>query len=322
MVMKKILLSLLIVVITSAYNYAQNYNNLLNYNFNGTPTYGIKIKTNLPYSSGTQMPTISIKGYSLGTGDIIDLSLAYYIYAGEFVQQHIVSAGSFSPPVYLSIENSKVVIFIDDRSYYQRFTVSAYAQGMSETSTWFSGWTTADESLSGTHTALLPYGANLAGNLLLSNGTWKEDGRLGIGTSTIPTGYKLAVNGAAIATSMKVKLYANWPDFVFMKDYKLPTLTEVKNYIDKNQHLPDIPSANEVHKNGLDLGEMNRLLLKKVEELTLYLIDKDEQMNKQQQQAEKTNKELLYQQQVNQSQQEQIDIIKKHLNAIPKTTNN
>ena len=98
---------------------------------------------------------------------------------------------------------------------------------------------------------------------------------MAIGT-TDPKGYKLAVNGSAIATSMRVKLNANWPDFVFLKDYKLPTLNEVKAYIDKNQHLPDMPSADEVHANGLDLGEMNRLLLKKVEELTLYLIEQKE----------------------------------------------
>ncbi|MGY3214780.1 hypothetical protein [Mucilaginibacter sp. HD30] len=108
-----------------------------------------------------------------------------------------------------------------------------------------------------------------------------QGGNVGIGT-TEPQGYKLAVNGSAIATSMKVKPNGSWPDFVFLKEYNLPTLTEVKTYIDKNQHLPDMPSADEVHTNGLDLGEMNRLLLKKVEEMTLYLIQKDEKDNQQQ----------------------------------------
>lgn len=105
-------------------------------------------------------------------------------------------------------------------------------------------------------------------------------GNVGIGTADTK-GYKLAVNGSTIATSMKVKLNANWPDFVFLKDYKLPTLEEVKTYIDKNQHLPDMPSADEVHANGLDLGEMNRLLLMKVEELTLYLIEKEKEIKNQ-----------------------------------------
>jgi hypothetical protein len=123
---------------------------------------------------------------------------------------------------------------------------------------------------------LLYNGSDVAAIQLYANGTsYFNGGNVGIGT-TDTRGYKFAVDGSAIATSMKVKPSGSWPDFVFLKDYKLPTLTEVKTYIDKNRHLPDMPSANEVHANGLDLGEMNRLLLKKVEELTLYLIEKDE----------------------------------------------
>jgi hypothetical protein len=62
---------------------------------------------------------------------------------------------------------------------------------------------------------------------------------------------------------------------VFKKDYRLPSLSEVKAYIDRHQHLPEIPSEREMVKNGLDVSEMNKLLMKKVEELTLYLIEKD-----------------------------------------------
>jgi hypothetical protein len=95
-----------------------------------------------------------------------------------------------------------------------------------------------------------------------------------VGINTLDTkGYQFAVNGSAIATSMTVKLNASWPDYVFKKDYQLPTLQELKIYIDQNQHLPDMPSAQEVVENGLNLGEMNKLLVKKVEELTLYLIE-------------------------------------------------
>ncbi|SDP94770.1 hypothetical protein SAMN05428975_3992 [Mucilaginibacter sp. OK268] len=88
-------------------------------------------------------------------------------------------------------------------------------------------------------------------------------------------GYKFAVNGSAIATSMTVKLNSAWPDYVFKKDYQLPSLSDVKAYIDQNQHLPEIPSEQQIAKEGLNLGEMNKLLMKKVEELTLYLIEKD-----------------------------------------------
>jgi hypothetical protein len=99
-------------------------------------------------------------------------------------------------------------------------------------------------------------------------------GNVGIGTIN-PLSYKLAVNGSAIATSMTVKAFANWPDYVFKKEYQLPSLTDVKTYIDQNHHLPEMPSAQQIEKDGLNLGEINKLLVKKVEELTLYLIEKD-----------------------------------------------
>jgi len=116
-------------------------------------------------------------------------------------------------------------------------------------------------------------------------------GGVGIGT-TNPNGYMLAVNGSAIATSFNVKAYANWPDYVFKSDYHLPTLTDLKNYIDQNHHLPDVPSAEQVAKDGLNLGDMNRLLMQKTEELTIYLIQKDEKINQQQKQLDTQEAEI------------------------------
>jgi len=86
-----------------------------------------------------------------------------------------------------------------------------------------------------------------------------------------------------------------WPDFVFKNNYKLMPLSELKTYVDKNQHLPEVPSAAEVTKDGQNLGEMNKLLLKKVEELTLYLIEKDKQMKEimeHEQEQDKINQKL------------------------------
>jgi hypothetical protein len=96
-------------------------------------------------------------------------------------------------------------------------------------------------------------------------------GDMGIGTSDTK-GYKLAVNGNIRAKEVKVEA-ANWPDFVFSKDYVLPTLTETEKHIREKGHLPGIPSASEVEKNGIELGDMNKKLLQKIEELTLYLIE-------------------------------------------------
>ncbi|WP_413667271.1 hypothetical protein ACEN9X_22550 [Mucilaginibacter sp. Mucisp86] len=90
--------------------------------------------------------------------------------------------------------------------------------------------------------------------------------------------FKIANNGGVYAKSMTVQI-AVAPDYVFKKDYKLPRLNDVKQYIDQNQHLPEIPSARQMEKDGMNVGEMNKLLLKKVEELTLYMIEKDKQIN-------------------------------------------
>ena len=94
-----------------------------------------------------------------------------------------------------------------------------------------------------------------------------SNGNVGIGT-TDPKGYKLAVAGKAIAEEVTVKLQANWPDYVFEPTYNLSPLDSIKTYIDKNKHLPEVPSAKEMEKNGVNLGEMNMLLLKKIEELS------------------------------------------------------
>lgn len=120
-------------------------------------------------------------------------------------------------------------------------------------------------------------------------------GNVAIGTNN-PQGYKLAVNGSMIATSIKVKSYGSWPDYVFKPSYNLLSLSEVKSYIDQNQHLPDMPSEQEVAKNGVDLGEMVKLQTKKIEELTLYLIQQKDESDKQ-----------------NKAQQEQINQLKDQL---------
>ncbi|PWV56449.1 hypothetical protein [Chitinophaga sp. S165] len=105
-------------------------------------------------------------------------------------------------------------------------------------------------------------------------------GSVGIGTRNVGTS-KLAVEGTIAARRVKVTQAATWPDFVFEPEYKLPSLSELDAYIKENKHLPDVPSAKEVAKEGLDLGEMNRILLQKVEELTLHLIEQ-EKINKEQ----------------------------------------
>jgi hypothetical protein len=113
-------------------------------------------------------------------------------------------------------------------------------------------------------------------------------GNVGIG-AVDTKGYKLAVNGKIRAHEIKVET-ANWPDYVFAEDYQLPTLVETEKHIKANGHLAGIPSAAEVKLNGIDLGEMNAKLLKKIEELTLYLIEKDKNEKRQQYQINELQK--------------------------------
>ncbi len=96
---------------------------------------------------------------------------------------------------------------------------------------------------------------------------------VGINTQYIPEGYALAVEGTAIFEEVWVKPRADWPDYVFSNEYERMSLEELERFIAKHKHLPKVPSALQVQENGVALGEMQRTLLEKVEELTLYTIE-------------------------------------------------
>lgn len=106
----------------------------------------------------------------------------------------------------------------------------------------------------------------------LGSSIYYNDGNVGIGTN-IPDA-PLAVNGRIHAREVKVDVIG-WPDYVFSEVYPLPELEELENYIAENGHLINVPSASEVEENGLLVGEMNKLLLEKIEELTLYIIEQN-----------------------------------------------
>lgn len=102
-----------------------------------------------------------------------------------------------------------------------------------------------------------------------------ENGAVGIGVisgASIPAGSLLAVDGKITCEEVLVKLSENWPDYVFARDYPLAPLSEVKSYIEKHQHLPGIPNAATIQEEGIELGEMQRRMMEKIEELTLYII--------------------------------------------------
>jgi uncharacterized coiled-coil protein SlyX len=94
------------------------------------------------------------------------------------------------------------------------------------------------------------------------------------------------VEGTIGARAVKVTLQNPWPDYVFSNTYKLPSLSSLRQYIVANHRLPGMPSADSVAAQGIDLGTNQALLLQKIEELTLYVIDQQKQLTRQQEQIE------------------------------------
>ncbi|MBB5646988.1 hypothetical protein [Pedobacter cryoconitis] len=133
-------------------------------------------------------------------------------------------------------------------------------------------------------------------------------GNIGIGVTNPKE--RLDVNGTIHSREVRVDL-DGWSDYVLKPDYQLPTLNEVKKFIDQNQHLPDIPSEKTLIRDGLNLGEINKLLTKKIEELTLYLIEKEQQIIRLDEKQQAQNE-------INQKLQKQLNSIQEQLNSNPK----
>lgn len=116
-----------------------------------------------------------------------------------------------------------------------------------------------------------------------------SSGNVGIGVDSPDD--KLAVNGNIRAREIRVD-NGTWPDYVFSESYHLPTLADIEKHIQKNGHLPGIPSAKEVKDNGFEVGDMNARLLQKIEELTLHLIELKKDFDRQNNQVQMQQKEI------------------------------
>jgi hypothetical protein len=115
-------------------------------------------------------------------------------------------------------------------------------------------------------------------------------GKVAIGTplTANPNNYTLAVNGKIGAKDVQVETSSTtWPDYVFAQDYRLPSLAEVEKFIQENKHLENVPSASEIAKDGHSLGEMDKILLMKIEELTMYLIQQQKEIEELKKKIEK-----------------------------------
>lgn len=231
---------------------------------NGT-TGQVGIGSNMPYSN------FDVKG-GLPNGTIFSTSDERYekstvLNIGSYVNNENkrrmltfldIPQSNFNPQPIVSLA-------IEDRGDYNRFRFSARTGG----DTWF----TINNRLQENIYTLSEQNDNV--KLILT----KPDSYIGIGTDSFLDSsdiYRLSVNGAIRAH--RVRVYTTWADFVFEKGYKLPTLDEVEKHIYEKGHLIDIPSALEVENNGIELGEMNKKLLQKVEELTLYIIEMNKEL--------------------------------------------
>ncbi len=117
----------------------------------------------------------------------------------------------------------------------------------------------------------------------------RNSGDVAIG-SDFATGYKLSVDGKIICEELRVDLSTGWPDYVFGKDYKLLSLKELDSFIEINGHLPNIPAAEEIQESGLEVGEMQRLMMEKIEELSLYVIQQQKEIDELKKQINKNQK--------------------------------
>jgi len=148
-------------------------------------------------------------------------------------------------------------------------------------------------------------GTGTTSSMLVNNSVGAEifrildNGNIGIGISNPSTA--LAVAGTVSSKKVKVT-QTGWPDFVFGDGYKLPDLEKLENYLLQHKHLPGIPTAGEIEKDGADLGDNQAAMLQKIEELTLYVI----QQNKQIELLKQQNQQL-------QSLQAQLDELKKEI---------
>ena len=125
-------------------------------------------------------------------------------------------------------------------------------------------------TLASSHWSLIGSGSTIDDNIY-------TNGKVRIGTSNTASDHQLLVHGGIGARSIQVKT-EGWPDYVFEKNYSLMSLEELTTYIEQHKHLPNIPSSSSVEKDDLDLGEMARLQMEKIEELTLYILEQEKRI--------------------------------------------
>ncbi|MBL7732950.1 MAG: hypothetical protein JNM88_17395 [Chitinophagaceae bacterium] len=207
----------------------------------------------------------------------------------------VVGAGTTSSTNTFLLRNSNLDTIMrvrDDGRMGIGYNGSSYGRTINLGGTGINFYTSNEAAFGGaifpTDTSLVLWSNSNANNYLVFQPSW---GNTGIGTYTpnakfhlngaqlignnsqrIATGYELSVDGDVIAESFVTQNSTSWPDYVFENDYRLMPISELEQSIRKNGHLPNVPSAAEIEKNGLNLGVMAKAQMEKIEELTLYII--------------------------------------------------
>ncbi|RYE22097.1 MAG: hypothetical protein EOP51_14040 [Sphingobacteriales bacterium] len=218
------------------------------------------------FGTGNVIPTAALQVHGLGSTAATNTVLLKKN-NGDTIMRVIdngrVGIGSETPlaPLHISTTGSEAVRLQGNSPYLSFHDNTDGYKGF----VWYNG---TDIVLGGSASAGLRFTTNSTFRMGIN-----ADGQVAIGSAPAAAGYLLNVDGKAICEEMRVQTSGAWPDYVFNDNYDLLPLEELEKSIQKNKHLPNIPAASEVEKNGFDLGDMNKRLLEKVEELTLYMIE-------------------------------------------------
>lgn len=208
-------------------------------------------------------------------------------------------------PIYtIQTHNNNPIISIGDKLFLSSGTPSQSIK-ISNNLVNKGGWQYTDNTMNGAIISMKNGQIDLIGSTTPGSTTFRHmftvnsatnkaifpQGNVGIGTSTLQSGYALTIKGKAIMEEVKVQDISG-ADFVFEENYELPTLEYLEEHIRTHKHLPDVPSAKEMQENGILLGQMDIILLQKIEELTLHTIEQNRILKMQQSKIDELEEKL------------------------------